>query len=471
MNKTDLQSLMKSHLDSKELFEQAKNFASDYMDHLQEMAVSPSATSLAQLETLDEPMPEDPATPGDVLTLLDTCGSKNTVAQTGGRYFGFVCGGSLPVALAAKWLSDVWDQNSGLFVMSPIAAKTEEVCEKWVAELLGLPQGTAAGFVSGSSTAIICALAAARNKLLLKQNWNVSEQGLFGAPPIRVVLSEQAHSSVFKALALLGLGKARVELVPCDAQGRMVVEKLPALDSNTLMIVQAGNVNSGAFDPIDALCDAANKAGAWVHVDGAFGLWAAASENCRYLTKGIQKADSYSVDAHKTLNAPYDCGIVLCKDRGALAGAMQATGSYIQYSQSRDGMLYTPEMSRRARGIELWATLKYLGKSGVQDIVDRLCAYARYFAQMLSENGFTVLNEVVFNQVLVKCETAGLTTATLQNIQSGGKCWCGGAVWHGEPVIRISVCSWQTTKGDINACVEVFKQCRESSLINRLPNA
>ncbi len=462
MYKTDMQEEMKRQLEIKELFEQAKDFAYDYIDNLHEMAVSPSASAISDLKVFDEPMPESPSAPGDVLSMLNTYGSKNTVALTGGKYFGFVCGGSLPVSQATKWLSDVWDQNSALYVMSPIAAKTEEVCEKWLTELLGLPQGTAAGFVSGSSTATICALAAARNELLHRRGWNVSEKGLFGAPPIRVVLSEQAHSSVFKALALLGLGKERVELVPADEQGRFSVEKLPAIDSNTLLIVQAGNVNSGAFDELDALCDIANKADAWVHIDGAFGLWAAASENHRNLTKGIEKADSWSVDAHKTLNAPFDCGIVLCKDRSSLVRAMQATGSYIQYSENRDGMLYTPEMSRRARSVELWATLKYLGKSGIQEIVDRLCDHAKYFAQKLSENGFTVLNEVVFNQILIKCETSDMTKATLNNIQASGACWCGGAVWHNEPVIRISVCSWQTTKEDIDDCVDTFINCRKA---------
>ncbi len=272
MNKTDLQMEMKRQLETKELFEQAKDFAYDYVDNLQKMNVSPSDSSITGLEVFDEPMPEGPSLPDEVLSILNKYGSKNTSALTGGKYFGFVCGGSLPVSLAVKWLSDVWDQNSALYVMSPIAAKTEDVCEKWVVELLGLSEGTAAGFVSGTSTAIICALAAARNELLRKQNWNVNELGLFGAPPIRVVLSEQAHSSVYKALALLGLGKARVELVPSDDQGRISVEKLPAIDSNTLLIIQAGNVIGGAFDSIDRLCDIANKVGAWVHIDGAFGL-------------------------------------------------------------------------------------------------------------------------------------------------------------------------------------------------------
>lgn len=238
---------------------------------------------------------------------------------------------------------------------------------------------------------------------------------------------------------MLGLGKERVELVPADEQGRISVEKLPTLDQHTLLILQAGNVNSGAL-----------------------GLWAEATKEYSRLTKGIEKADSWSVDAHKTLNAPYDCGIVLCKNRPSLISAMQATASYIQYSENRDGMLYTPDMSRRARAIELWATLKYLGKDGVRDIVEGLCDNARYFAEKLKENGFEVMNEVVFNQILVKHKSANITRAMLKKIQSRGKCWCGGAIWQNEPIIRISVCSWQTTKEDIDDCIETFKKCCEA---------
>ena len=456
-----LQMDMENQLDTKELFEQAKTFAYDYINKLPEIDVYPSDEAISKLEIFDEQLPEVSSSPSEILNMLHKYGSSTTSAQSGGKYFGFVCGGILPVALATKWLSDTRDQNSALFVLSPIAAKLEEICEKWLIDLLGLPENTAAGFVSGSSTAIICALATARNELLLKQKWNVNENGLFGAPPIRVVLSEQAHSSVFKALSLLGLGKDRVELAPVDNQGRISLEGLPSIDSNTLLIVQAGNVNSGAFDPVDKLCDIANKANAWVHVDGAFGLWAAASKDKYNLIKGFEKADSWSVDAHKTLNAPYDCGIVLCKNRSALLKAMQATGSYIQYSDFRDSMLYTPEMSRRARSIELWATLKYLGKSGINNLVDNLCNHALYFAERLSESGFTVLNDVVFNQILIKCETAEKTKSTLKNIQSSGKCWCGGAIWNNEPVIRVSICSWQTTRRDIEECVETFIISRE----------
>jgi len=447
---------MKEQYKSREVFEDAKRYAYDYMDNLDGMDVYPSPESLFMLDSLSEVMPEGPGSPRDIIRALHETGSKNTSAETGGRYFGFVVGSVTPVAIAAKWLADVWDQNPALYVLSPITSKLEDLCEKWLIELFGLPENTAAGFVSGSSMAIICALAAARNDILARQGFNAAEQGLFGAPRVRVVLGKQAHSSVWKALSLLGFGKGNCEIVPVDKQGRMISGALPPLDNNTLLILQAGNVNSGAFDPIDELCDVAKKAGAWVHVDGAFGLWAAACENTRHLTKGIEKADSWSADAHKTLNAPYDSGIVLCRDRQALFNAMQASGSYIQYSENRDGMLYTPEMSRRARSVELWATLKYFGKSGVDELVSRLCDMAKYFAGELVKNGLIVENEVVFNQILVRCDAPEDTKALLKKIQSSGICWCGGATWDGRPVIRISVCSWQTTKKDIDECVKLF---------------
>lgn len=406
-------------------------------------------------------MPVGPGSSQEIIKLLHDVGSKTTIAQTGGKYFGFVNGGVTPVALAAKWLADIWDQNTALYMISPIASKLEDLCEKWIVELLGLHEDTA-GFVSGSSTAIICRLAAARNDLLLRQGWDVTEKGLFGAPPVRVVIGQQAHSSIWKALSILGFGKGNATIVPADEQGRMRVDALPLLDSDTLVILQAGNVNGGAFDPINEICDIANKANAWVHIDGAFGLWAAACENTRYLTKGIEKADSWSGDAHKTLNAPYDCGIILCKNRSVLVDAMQATGSYIQYSEKRDGMLYTPEMSRRARSIELWATLKYFGKSGIDELINYLCEMTKHFARGLKENGFFIENEIVFNQIMVRCENSYETTELLKRIQSSRVCWCGGAMWENKPVIRISVCSWQTTIFEIKECIDLFVDLRRS---------
>ncbi|PKN99362.1 MAG: aspartate aminotransferase family protein [Chloroflexi bacterium HGW-Chloroflexi-4] len=445
------------------VFNQAKDYALDYLDGIFEREVYPNDIALQNLKHFDEPMPIDADDPASMLKLLHDYGSPATVATTGGRYFGLVVGGSFAPVLAVKWLADVWDQLAPLYVTSPIMAKLETVSEQWMNDLLGLPKDCAMGLVSGTSMATMVGFAAARYELLRRADWDVNTKGLFGAPPIRVVVGAEAHSSVFKALAILGLGKDRVELVPVDEQGRMRADKVPALDDNTLLILQAGNVNSGSFDPIDEICDMANKAGAWVHVDGAFGLWAAASKNKQYLTMGMEKADSWSVDGHKTLNTPYDCGIVICRDRNAMITAMQASGDYILYSDQRDGMLYSPDMSRRGRAVELWATLKLLGKSGVEELVDGLCDRACQFATDITTEGFNVLNDVVFNQVLVTCGSPEETAATLRNLQRSGECWCGSGKWHEMPVIRVSVCSWATTEEDISRTVRAFVKARRDS--------
>ena len=463
IKKTDLQEEMYSQIQDKELFEQAKSYAYAYMDGVYDRNVFPTDEAIRALSAFDEPLPTAPSQPSEILRLLHELGSPTTVAQTGGRYFGFVNGSSVPSALAARWLSDVWDQNAALYVMSPIISQLEATCEKWLVELLELPTGTAAGFVSGTSTATLCGLATGRNELLKRQGWDVNLDGLSGAPNLRVVLGEQTHATVFKALALLGLGRACVERVPVDHQGRILADKMPELDSHCLVIAQAGNVHTGAFDPFDEIGDRAQRVGAWVHIDGAFGLWAAGSRTKKLLTQGIEKADSWSVDAHKTLNVPYDCGIILCNHRQSFATAMQATASYIHYSDKREGLHYTPEMSRRARVVELWATLKFLGKEGVDGLVNRLCDHAQRFAENLHAEGFRILNEVVFNQVLVACDTPEHTKVTLENIQKSGECWCGGSIWKGEPVIRISVCSWATTVADVERSVAAFVTARNTA--------
>jgi glutamate/tyrosine decarboxylase-like PLP-dependent enzyme len=456
-----LQQHLFSEMANRTLFEAAAARAVEYMEGVRERAVTPTGGAIEGLSVFDEELQDAPCEAAEIVRLLSAHGSPASVATTGGRYFGFVNGAALPAAVAAKWLSDAWDQNAGLFVMSPIAAHLEAISERWLVDLFGLPGGTVMGLVGGTSVATLAGLAAGRNELLKRAGWDVNRQGLFDAPKIRVVLGEQAHATVFKALALAGLGSGRVERVAVDAQGRMIASGVPKLDDRTLLILQAGNVNSGSFDPIDEICEVARRAGAWVHVDGAFGLWAAASETKRALVRGIEKADSWSVDAHKTLNAPYDCGIVLCRDRQALVDAMQATGSYIQYSERRDGMLTTPDMSRRARGVELWATLKSLGKRGVGELVDTLCDRAVQFADGLRGEGFNILNDVVFNQVLVACDTPDETRATLGNVQQSGECWCGPTVWNDGPAIRVSVCSWATTGEDVDRSVRAFAAARE----------
>jgi glutamate/tyrosine decarboxylase-like PLP-dependent enzyme len=443
------------------LFYRAREHALEYMRSIGQRNVYPTVQALEGLEEFRRDLPEDPAAPGEILDMLHRAGSPATVAQTGGRYFGFVNGGILPAALAVKWLIDAWDQNAALYVISPVVSVLEGVCEKWLTELLGLPEGAAAGFVSGTATATLCGLAAGRDELLRRQGWDAGARGLFGAPEIRVVLGAQAHSTVFKALSLLGLGKERITVIPADEHGRIIPGLVPRPDERTLLILQAGNVNTGAFDPFASICDGARKAGSWVHVDGAFGLWAAASSMYRHLTEGVQSADSWSVDAHKTLNAPYDNGIILCRDRDALARSLHMTGSYIAYSDLRDGMRYTPDMSRRARAVELWAVLMALGRKGVAALVEELCGNAQRFADGLKERGFTIRNRVWFNQVLVSCGSPDLTRATLENIQKSGECWCGGATWENEPVIRISVCSFMTTGEDIDRSIRAFVKARD----------
>lgn len=449
------------------LLDQVREYAGDYISGANEQTLNPGAAALARLTEFDTPLPAGPSSPAKVLEQLHDIGSPTTLPSTGGRYFGFVNGGAHPPALAAKWLSAIWDQNAAFYVMSPIASKLEEVCERWIVELLGLPEETVAGFVGGTSTALSAGFVTARNELLTRQGWDVASRGLFGAPEIRVVVGEHAHGAVFKALAYIGLGKDRVEVVPADDQGRMIAEKMPPLDERTLVVAQAGNVNSGAFDPLDDICERAQKAGAWVHVDGAFGLWAAASKNKSGLLSGFEKADSWAVDAHKTLNAPYDCGIILCRHPEKLAAAMQASGSYLQRTEGeRDGMYYVPEMSRRARAVEVWALLKTMGRSGVEELVDQLCERAQILASGLQTHGFQIKNDIVFNQVLIACETPELTQAVLTNIQQGGEIWCGGAIWHGKPVIRMSVCSWATTPADIELAIAAFCTARSQAKLN-----
>jgi len=460
-NSSNIRQIMRSQYIDKVIFNDAQKYAYEYINSAYERNVFPTESALEQLSAFDEDLPIETQNAKDLLHLLHAKGSPATTTLSGGRYFGFVNGGVLPIGVAARWLSDVWDQNTGLYIISPIASKLEDVCEKWLIKLFGLPENTVAGFVSGTSSATLSGLAAGRFRLLANLNWDVSSKGLFGAPKIRVILGEQTHGTVFKALSLLGLGRDNVERVPVDKQGMIDFDQLPDFDESTMVITQAGHVSSGGFDPINEICNRAEDVGAWVHIDGAFGLWAAASEKKKQLTKGIEKANSCSVDGHKTLNTPYDCGIVLCNDSEALRSAMQLSGSYIQVSENRDGMDFTPDMSRRARVVELWASLKFLGKNGIEDLVDGLCERAVQFGEQLSENGFRILNDIEFNQVLVACDTPKETKTTLKNIQSSGECWCSGTEWNDEPVIRISVCSWATTPEDVDRSVRAFVDAKD----------
>ena len=443
------------------LLKTALQYAEEYLTTIDERPVFPSVDALRALDHFDEPLPDASSEASETLSMLHRIGSPGTVAQVGGRYFGFVNGGALPVGVAARVLADVWDQNTAHHVMSPVAARLEQVCEGWLADLLGLPDGTAAGFVTGTTLANLSGLAAGRNELLRRRGWDVVRDGLYGAPPISVFVGQDAHAVVRKSLALLGMGEAHMHVIPVDDQGRLDMDHFPQLNEPALVVAQAGNVNSGAFDPFGEICARTHEAGGWVHVDGAFGLWAAAVPSLRPLVPGIANADSWAVSAHKTLNIPYDCGIVFCRDRGALEAAFRTSAAYFQWSDERDPMRYTPSMSKRARSVELWAILRSLGRDGVVQLVEQLCAHAQDFAHRLGAEGFQIHNDVVFNQVLVSCGTDEETGQTLAAIQELGECWCGGSTWHGRSVIRVSVCSWSTTREDIKRSVEAFTRARE----------
>lgn len=412
-------------------------------------ARSPRPEEIARLEALGGVLPQSPSEPAEVLALLDDIGSPATVATTGGRYFGFVIGGTLPAALAANWLAGVWDQNAAFSVMSPVATKIEEIVLGWIVDLLGLPPTCGVGFVTGTTMANFSALAAARTALLKRSGWDVEEEGLFEAPQIQVVVGEEAHVSLLKALSLLGLGRSRVISVPTDGQGRMRADMLPQLNERTLVCIQAGNVNTGAFDPAKEICSRAHEAGAWVHVDGAFGLWAAVSPRYAHLLEGTTAADSWAIDCHKWLNVPYDSGIALVREAECLRSALALSAAYLQTSGVREPCHYSPEASRRARGIELWAAIRSLGRDGLRDLIERNCRLAKVFAEHFQEAGFEVLNEVVLNQVLVSFGSAEETRRVIADVQHEGTCWCGGTQWHGRTAMRISVSSWATTNEDV----------------------
>jgi glutamate/tyrosine decarboxylase-like PLP-dependent enzyme len=437
-----------------ELLRHAAETARKYVQEIGERRVAPTESDLAGLTKFREPFPNAPSDPLQVLNKLNELGSPATVATTGGRYFGFVNGGTLPASLAANWLAGAWDQNAALRVMSPVAAELEEVALRWVCEALGLPLECEGGLVTCATTANFTALLAARHALLARAGWNVADDGMFGAPPIEVVVGDEVHASLLKALSLVGFGKKRLTRVEVDGQGRMRADKLPRLSERTSLCIQAGNVNSGAFDPAAEICSRAHEQGAWVHVDGAFGLWAAASPKYQHLTVGFEQADSWATDAHKWPNVNYDSGIVLVRDGDALRGAMTMTAAYLEAGALREPMYHTPEASRRARGVELWAALKSMGREGLCSLIERTCAYARRFADGFRTAGFEVLNDVVINQVLVSFGGSEITEKVIRTVQEDGTCWCGGTVWQGKSAMRVSVSSWATTEADVELSLQ-----------------
>jgi len=430
--------------------------AAKYLTSVPDRSVVPRPEDLERLTMLGGSVPAGPTSASEVLRLLDEIGSPATVTSTGGRYFGFVTGGTLPAALAANWLAGTWDQNAAFSVMSPIAAAAEEIVLGWLRELLGLPLSCGAGFVTGATTANFTGLAAARGALLRRAGWDVEDQGLFGAPTLAVVVGGGVHVSLLKALAMLGLGRARVVTVPADDQGRMRADSLPGVDERTIVCLQAGNVNSGAFDPAEEICSRARDRGAWVHVDGAFGLWAAVAAERAYLMRGFSQADSWATDCHKWLNVPYDSGVAFVREAEDLRNALSLSASYLQVGTAREASHYTPESSRRARGVEIWAALKSLGRSGLAEMIERNCGLATRFANGLSGAGYEVLNNVVLNQVLVSFGDSDLNRKIVGEVQRDGTCWCGGTEWQGNFVMRISVSCWATTENDVDRSVDAI---------------
>ena len=457
-----------------DLLQSAATYAQEYLRGLGCRSVAPCASAVDRLSTLGGPLPDAASDPAETLALLHEFGSPATVASAGGRYFGFVIGGCLPVALATNWLADAWDQNAGYFVRSPVGARLEEISLGWLCDVLNLPVGCAGAFVTGGTMANFTALAAARHAVLQRAGWDVERDGLFGAPPITVIGGTEAHPTLQKVLGMLGLGRDRILTIPVDDQGRMRAEALPPLDGQpTIICLQAGNANTGAFDPAEAICALAHEAGAWVHVDGAFGLWAAAAPTRRHLTQGLNEADSWATDAHKWLNVSYDSGLAFVRDAEALRATMSVSAPYLSQDEVREPSFFTPETSRRARGVEVWAALRSLGREGLADLIERTCGYATQFADDLRAAGYTVHNDVVLNQVLVSFGDAATTQRVIAALQADGTCWCGGRNWQGHEVMRISVSSWATTEEDIARSLATMlriadRECSDTAEVQRV---
>ncbi|WP_205751975.1 pyridoxal phosphate-dependent decarboxylase family protein [Cryptosporangium phraense] len=442
----------------RELLRTAAELAATYLDEAATRPVARPVTLADMVAALGPTLPDDGTDPAQVLTDLARDADRGLVLTNGGRYFGFVEGGVLPAALAADWLTSTWDQNPGFFALSPAAAAAEEISRTWLCDLLGLPATCSAGFTTGAQLANFAGLAAARHHVLGEAGWDVEQRGLFGAPPVTVVVGRERHATIDRALRFLGIGRDQIVEVDTDSQGRMLPNLLELTDGPTIVCTQAGNVNTGAFDPIGEVCDLASEKNAWVHVDGAFGLWAAASPSLRHLVAGVEKADSFATDGHKWLNVPYDCGIVLCARPEAHRAAMRLSADYLVRDGERHGSDWTPESSRRARGFAVYAALRSLGRRGVAELVDRSCAQARRVAAALPPQ-CEVLNDVVLNQVLVRVgDDDEQTRAVAAAIQRGGATWFGTTTWRGKAAIRISVSDHATGDTEIDVLIGAVRE-------------
>ena len=447
-----------------DVLEDAARLGREFVDSLGERAVGATATLDELRGRLERELTDAGEDPRTVIAELAADAEPGLTASAGPRYFGFVIGGSLPAAVAADWLVSAWDQNTGGTIAAPAAAVAEAVAADWVRELLGLPASSGVGFVTGCQMAHVTCLAAARHAVLAAAGWNVEADGLQGAPVVRVLAGAQAHVTIARACRILGLGAERICVVPADDDGRMLAADLGAIlrehDGPQIVCAQAGNVNSGAFDPLAEIIAACREHGAWCHVDGAFGLWAAVSPSRRHLVDGFREADSWATDGHKWLNVPYDCGIAIVADAAKQRGAMASTADYIPPNESDVlwGLEATPEFSRRARGVPLYAALRSLGRAGLTDLVDGCCEHAQRIAARLdADDGVEILNDVVLNQVLVRfADSDEVTNEVIERVQQEGTCWASGSRWHGKAVMRISVSGWQTTAADADRSADAM---------------
>jgi len=442
----------------KQLYQMAFEYATSFLNEANKTPIEVSDSARCDLQHLDFSLPVKGTDAKQVIANLNQWVSPATMKMGSPRFFGFVIGGAYPVSVASNWLSTAWDQNTGLEKTTPAVAMLEKISARWMLNILGLPEESATAFVTGATVANFTALAAARNKVFNSAGWDVEADGLIGAPPLNIIISEQSHPTVYKSLAMLGLGRNRVIKAPTDNQGRIDLAQFPSVSDNTIIITQAGNINSGAFDPIGEICSLAEGKNAWVHVDGAFGLWAMASKEFKHLGSGLERADSWATDAHKWLNVPYDSGLAFVKNKHALKAAMAITASYLPTEHAeRNPSDFTPELSRRARGVDIYAVLHHLGQDGVAELVERCCACARRFAELLKDAGYAVMNDVVLNQVVVNFGDEKLNLAIIEAVQKEGTCWVGQTHWQGILAMRISVCNWQTDFAAIDQSFQIIQ--------------
>lgn len=446
------------------LFEYTLNAAKEFENGFEENPVVPFNDAVKAIEVFDEPMPHHETNALDVMKMLHEIGTPATTLSRSGRFFGFVVGGSLPVAQASNWLTTAWDQNSALTVLGYTTAKLEQVSSKWIIEMLDLPKEAAMGFVSGATMAGFTALTSARYRLYKNLGYDIKKSGLRNAPELKIIASADIHATNVTALQYMGYGRDEIHFTPVDTEGRIIVEQLPEFDQNTIIIVQAGNINSGAFDDFKSICSLAKEKGAWVHVDGAFGGWLKVSPNRGHLADGMELADSWSIDCHKWLNVPYDSAIAICRDKDAMREAFTISASYLTTDGERIPNNYTPELSRRARGVDVWAALKHLGKNGFGEMIDRCSDHALWFSEELQKIGFTIMNDVVINQ-LVFCLNDNddeRLDRIFKRVNASGKAWFGSTHWQGRTVYRMSIISHETTRDDLNVALDAIKEAMDN---------